>query len=115
MQETGLDRGTLNELYQVFYEELVTEKIKLLRLYSENDMGRFQKVIHNIKGISGSYKASILYEQACLIDSNIKSGAFDNIGNDLSGLISKIDCALSDIRKNIEINIEKNIEINIEE
>lgn len=99
MVETGLDKDVIKELYQVFLDELLAEKEKLINYLSEKDFIKLGKTVHNIKGISGSFKTGQVFEQASLIDRDTKNGKFEGIGNSLADLTNLIDRAVMDIKR----------------
>lgn len=103
MAETGLDRDAIKELYQVFHDEMLEEKEKLLCCFSGNDFEMLGKTVHNVKGISGSFKAGQVYEQATLMGFDIRKGKFEDIGSRLANLTQSIDCAIREIKKYIEM------------
>ena len=101
--ETGLDEDTIKELYQVFHDEILAEKEKLINAYSQNDFLKLGKTVHNIKGISGSFKVGHVFEQACIIDLDIKNGKFQGMGDSLETFTRSIDCAVKDIRRHFDM------------
>ena len=103
IDETGLDENTIKELYQVFHDEILAEKEKLVNSYSQNDLLKLGKTVHNIKGISGSFKAGHVFEQACSIDLDIKNRKFQGMGDSLETFSKSIDCAVMDIRGHFDM------------
>lgn len=98
ISETGIDEETSKELYEVFMEELLQEKEKLINRYSSQEYEKLGRTVHNIKGISASYKAHPVYEMARLIDMSIKVGEFDRIKNNFGELLNAIDNVVRDIK-----------------
>lgn len=76
--EMGIDKDTAKELYQVFRDELLDQKSSFLEAYEVKDFQKLQKIIHNIKGISGSYKAGHIYSTAQNIDLILKEKKFND-------------------------------------
>jgi FOG: HPt domain len=103
MQETGIDNDEIRELYGVFMEELLQEKEKLKTQLGVKDYLKLEKTVHNIKGISGSYKARLIFEPAKLIDLDLKGGAYGNIEQNMKVLLDAIDNAVLDMRMHFNI------------
>ena len=103
MTETGIDEDTLIEIYEVFRDELLGEKEKLPACLSRNDYVKLGKIVHNIKGISGSYKAGKVFVQASLIDLDLKEGKYEGIHQNLSKLTDEIEAAALDIKQRFSI------------
>lgn len=99
MVETGLDKDTIEELYQVFHDEILEEREKLLSCYSGKDFEKLGKTVHNIKGISGSFKAGPVFEQSSLMNLDIKAGKYEGVESSLTSLVELIDRTAADIKR----------------
>ncbi len=103
MMETGLDKEAIKELYQVFLDEILGEKEKLMNAFAEKDYVKLGKIVHNIKGISGSFKAGQVFEHASLMDLAIKHSKPEEIEDGMLNLTGLIDHAAADIGRFFEI------------
>jgi HPt (histidine-containing phosphotransfer) domain-containing protein len=95
MDEMGLDGSLAEELYKVFVDELRQETDKLTECILKADQKSYAAIIHNIKGIAGSYKANKLHHMATDIDATVKSmdltGAFNQVFDLRSAIKETID------------------------
>ncbi len=64
MKEMDIDSEMARELYDIFAEELAEERDQLLRDWEEGDAENFYRTLHNIKGISSSYRAYDVWKTA---------------------------------------------------
>lgn len=103
IQETGIDEETSKELYEVFVEELLQEKEKLIAQHLVKDYEKLGRTVHNVKGVSGSYKAHFVYESAKVIDLCIKGREYEGVEQEFDGLIKAIGNAIDDIRLHFKI------------
>ncbi|NTV90238.1 MAG: Hpt domain-containing protein [Clostridiales bacterium] len=92
-----MDISSVKELYMVFIDELsegIKEAMDLLTSGKPGDTGH---VIHSIKGISGNYKASEVYEAAQLLDARLKLMDYSGLEKSMSELKIVIDEAILEI------------------
>lgn len=98
MDETGIDKETARELYTIFLEELLDQKEGACSAMVDSDFEGLGKIIHNIKGISASYKAWPVHATAKRIDEQLKQGKQNNLVNELDELVNIIDQTGNSIR-----------------
>lgn len=98
VEETGLDGDMPEELYHVFYDELSKERERTAQFYAEKKYLELTGTVHNIKGISASYKAPLVFEQAEQVDADCKAGRYQALASGLESLYLRIDEALAEIR-----------------
>lgn len=97
-EELELDQDTLLDLYNSFIDELYEEKIKLESELKENSYKVLKVIIHNLKGISGNYKAVTLWDKSSEIHNKILENKFEDMDEMLIDLIKTIDDTISIIR-----------------
>lgn len=83
--EMGLDEPTVIELYGIFAEELEEETNKLGTAMASGDYLQLSRIVHNIKGISASYKAGAALLQAVHIDLLCKGEHWDAVEQKILG------------------------------
>jgi HPt (histidine-containing phosphotransfer) domain-containing protein len=100
-EELELDDDNLKELYSVFLEELIRENQKMKQHFKNKDIVRLKRTIHNIKGISGNYKAlrvcnlsSEVYEQL-----KIEDKEYINLGYSINKMEKLIEDVIKEIRQ----------------
>lgn len=103
MDETGLDDESLKELYIELLEEIDEESKKLLPLLSEGNFTLLGRVVHNIKGISGSYRLQFVYRQAVELNARMKENKLEGIEAEAERLGILIEEAVVEIRHHFEI------------
>jgi HPt (histidine-containing phosphotransfer) domain-containing protein len=101
--DTGLEDSIVKELYGVFLKELCEEKDELLTNLGRQDYDKLARVIHNIKGISGSYMLSGIAEFSKNLDTKLKEKSFEDIENGILKLTELISLAETEIRRYIGI------------
>lgn len=94
IKETQVDKEVVIELYEVFLDELSDEKDKIHTCLLSENYTHLQKVIHNIKGISGSYKVYKVFEIACSIDIDLKNGYITEIYKNIHELNDAIEISV---------------------
>lgn len=97
--ETGLDDEQLKELYIGFMEEVSDEKEKLLVSLKEKDYVKLAGIVHNIKGISGSYMAQNVFSQAAELNARLKGKKTGDIEPEAANLIKDIIEAVGEISR----------------
>lgn len=103
MAETGLDEETAKELYTGFIEEINEEREKLFSKFSTSDFSRLARTVHNIKGISGSYRLQNVFKQAQEIDASLKKNETGGVETAVERLENYIEEAVAEIRHHFEI------------
>ncbi|MDQ2084922.1 Hpt domain-containing protein [Herbivorax sp. ANBcel31] len=97
IDDAGIDRETMKELYEVFLEEVLEEKEKLQYYFFHDNNQMMKKTIHNIKGISGSYKAYEIYDIAKELDEKLKNEEKTKSDFQIEELIKYIEIASQEI------------------
>lgn len=92
--EIEVDNDTLKELYKIFIEELNQQK-NLMRVQIESmELEELKKTIHNIKGISGNYKALKVWDLSSKVYDELRDGGKNE--SDLNNSIKKIENSIED-------------------
>ncbi|MGE5627240.1 MAG: Hpt domain-containing protein [Solirubrobacterales bacterium] len=92
--EIEVDNDTLKELYKIFIEELNQQK-NLMRVQIESmELEELKKTIHNIKGISGNYKALKVWDLSSKVYDELRDGEKNE--SDLNNSIKKIENSIED-------------------
>lgn len=73
IEEMSIEEDTAKDLYFVFIEEMIEECEKLLSGMNNKDIDKIKKSVHNIKGVSGSFKAVKVFELSSIINEQFKS------------------------------------------
>lgn len=98
--DTGVDdRETLKELYSVFLEEMSQEREKLLAMLSIGNFADLAKVIHNIKGVSGSYKANGIFDVSAEFNMRLKTNNLENADTWTREVVNAISSAIDEINE----------------
>lgn len=84
--DLGLSFSEISELYIELINEINSSLLELKILMTEKNLGEIQKIIHNIKGISGNYRVTDVYEKASEINDSLKSNCIMNLEADLNDL-----------------------------
>ena len=58
IEEMDIDMEMASEMYEIFSEELAEERDQLFSDWQAADMDNFFRTLHNIKGISATYRAN---------------------------------------------------------
>jgi len=103
LDETGLDKEVTKELYTGLIEEIVQEREKILSELAAMDFGKLARTVHNIKGISGSYKLQYVFKQAGDIDACIKQSRLEGVEAAVGKLQTLINEAVTEIRRHFDI------------
>lgn len=79
IEDTAIDEDTARDLYKIFAEELLEQRDCFVDAFQNRDYLKMGKIIHNIKGISGSYMAFPLNIIAKNIDILIKNELYQDL------------------------------------
>jgi HPt (histidine-containing phosphotransfer) domain-containing protein len=72
-KDLGITSSEAIELYYIFLDELKNESIALSDVFQNNDVNMLKRIVHNIKGLTASYKLEKIFMQATKIDSLLKN------------------------------------------
>lgn len=101
--EIEVDDDTLKELYQVFIEELNQQKHLMKEQIRTMEIEELKKTLHNIKGISGNYKASKVWDLSSRVYDELRTGTKNQIdlNNSISNIESSIEDTINEINKTL--------------
>ncbi len=85
MEEMEIDNQMAREMYEIFAEELKEEKEQLLISWDRQDAEGFFGTLHNVKGISASYRASELHHYVEALYSRQDTGQGKGVVHGLAG------------------------------
>ena len=77
LEELGLPLQEAAELYYELADELAMETLKLQTFIAEHDLENQKRIIHNIKGFTGNYRISDVYELSSKLYDLLKLGNLD--------------------------------------
>ena len=96
------DLGLPLEEASKFYAELIHEIniaiLELKILINKNDSVSIQKIIHNLKGVSGNYRISDVYSETTKINDTLKIAGYNTLEKDLNHLFHVCTMAIKEIR-----------------
>lgn len=106
--DLGLSIEDVSELYAELVRELNSAIIELKLFMEEKDFIKIQKIIHNIKGVSGNYRLTDLYNESSKINDALKNSEYSDFEKDLNHLFNITYAAIKEItnffkRKSISI------------
>lgn len=106
--DLGLGIEDVSELYAELVHELDSALLELKILMVDRDFTKIQKIVHNIKGVSGNYRLTDLYEETSKINDALKISDYPYFEKDLNHLFSITYAAIKEItnffkRKSISI------------
>jgi HPt (histidine-containing phosphotransfer) domain-containing protein len=106
--DLGLSIEDISELYAELIRELNSAIIELKLLMEEKNLIKIQKIIHNIKGVSGNYRLTDLYNESSKINDALKNSEYCDFEKDLNHLFNITYAAIKEItnffkRKSISI------------
>ena len=97
------DLGLTIEEVSKFYAELISEinsaLLELKFLMTKKDLVKIQKIIHNIKGVSGNYRITDIYRETSKINDALKKNNYTSLEKDLNHLFDISDMAIKEIKK----------------
>jgi len=96
--DLGLSLEEVSELYAEFINELSSALIELKVLINKEDVVKIQKIIHNMKGVSGNYRITDIYEETIQINDALKNTNYIDFEKDLNDLFNISHIALKEIR-----------------
>lgn len=106
--DLGLSIEGASELYSELVHELNVALLELKVLMGDKDLVKIQKIVHNIKGVSGNYRLTDLYDETSKINDALKNPEYPDFEKDLNRLFNITYGTIKDItnffkRKSISI------------
>jgi HPt (histidine-containing phosphotransfer) domain-containing protein len=106
--DLGLSIEEVSELYAELVSELNSAMLELKILMIDKDLAKIQNIVHNIKGVSGNYRLTDLYEETSRINDTLKNPNHLDFEKDLNHLFNITYAAIKEItnffkRKSISI------------
>lgn len=106
--DLGLRIEDVSELYAELVHELSSAILELKLLIDDKNFVQIQKIIHNIKGVSGNYRLMDIYDETAKINNALKNTEYPEFEKDLNHLFNITYAAIKEItnffkRKSISI------------
>ena len=106
--DLGLSIEDVSELYAELVRELNSALLELKLLMINKDFVKIQKIVHNIKGVSGNYRLTDLYDETSKINDALKNTEYPDFERDLNYLFNTAYASIKEItnffkRKSISI------------
>lgn len=98
MKDLGLNLEEVSDLYSELINEINLAIAQITNLINKDDLQEIQKIIHNIKGVTGNYRITDLYTQTTKIYDLLKSESYNDLQRDLKNLINTCNNALKEIQ-----------------
>jgi chemotaxis protein histidine kinase CheA len=96
--DLGLSIKEISELYYELINELNLALLELKTLVDGQDYTKIQKIIHNIKGVSGNYRINDIYNETTRINDLLSSNDYSTLKKDLTNLFAICIDAQNEIR-----------------
>jgi HPt (histidine-containing phosphotransfer) domain-containing protein len=96
--DLGLSIKEISELYYELINELNLALLELKDLVDGQDYTKIQKIIHNIKGVSGNYRITDIYKETTRINDLLISNDYSTLKKDLTNLFTICIDAQNEIR-----------------
>ena len=97
-QDLGLTIEEVSKLYAELINEINSALLELNFLINKRDLVKIQKIIHNIKGVSGNYRISDIYRETTKINDALKSTNYSTLEKDLNHLFDVSNMAIIEIK-----------------
>ena len=97
-QDLGLTVEEVSILYAELINEINSALLELNFLINKRDLVKIQKIIHNIKGVSGNYRISDIYRETTKINDALKNTNYTDFEKDLNALFHISDMAIAEIK-----------------
>lgn len=95
--DLGLSIEDISDLYAELIHELNSALLELKILINDKNPPKIQKIIHNIKGVSGNYRLTDLYEETSKINDALKNSEYADFEKDLNHLVNISYAAIKEI------------------
>ena len=86
--DLGLSMKEVSGFYAELINEINSALLELKVLINKKDLVKIQKIIHNIKGVSGNYRLIDIYEESTKINDSLKSINYTEFEKDLNHLFN---------------------------
>ncbi len=96
--DLGLNLQQVSELYAELINEFSLALSELRVSMIEMDLASIKKIIHNLKGLSGNYRITDIYEETTKINDLLKNSNYNNLELDLNNLITVSNIASEKIK-----------------
>ena len=96
--DLGLTMEEVSKFYAQLINEINSATLELELLMIKGDLANIQKVIHNIKGVSGNYRISDIYKKTTKINDALKCNNYSTLEKDLNNLFAVSDMAIKEIK-----------------
>jgi len=103
-QDLGLTVEEVSILYAELINEINSALLELNFLINKRDLVKIQKIIHNIKGVSGNYRISDIYRETIKISDALKNTNYITLEKDLNFLFNVSNMAITEIKSFFEKN-----------
>lgn len=106
--DLGLSIEDVSELYAELVHELNSALVELKLFIYDKDFEKIRKIIHNIKGVSGNYRLTDIYDETSRINDALKNTEYPEFEKDFNHLFNITYSAIKEItnffkRKSISI------------
>lgn len=98
MRDLGLTLEEVSEFYAELIVEINSSIIELKSLMANQDLSKIQKVVHNLKGVSGNYRISDVYNESTQINNYLKVDDYKVLEKDLNYLCDICTLAVNEIK-----------------
>lgn len=86
------------DLYFELVKEMYLDISKLKSAYETEDFHTIQLIIHDLKGVSGNYKITDVFEATSQINILMRSKCYESINTHLQSLYSLCENAITEIK-----------------
>lgn len=107
--EAGLDEETAKELYSIFVAEMINYKEDLKQFFVAGNYDELKRRVHDIKGVSSSYRAYSIFESALVLDTKLKNNDLENIGEIFLKLLENMKQTVNQIQLYFDLDSNPNI------
>jgi HPt (histidine-containing phosphotransfer) domain-containing protein len=97
--DLGLPVEEIADLFAEFIKVLGSEKSKLKVAAVEKDWIMVKNIIHNIKGVTGNYRITDVYNEALLINNVLKKGDYGSVEQTIKSFCNLLEAAVEEIKK----------------
>lgn len=98
-EELDLSREDIAELFSELIKVYNSEIYELKKAAVEKDLNSINKIFHNLKGVSGNYRITDVYNETIAISQAIKTGSYDNLAKIIYDFSIIIERAVEEIVK----------------
>lgn len=95
--DLGLSIEDVSALYAELVNELKSALLELKLFIYNKDLVKIQMIIHNIKGVSGNYRLTDIYDETSKINDDLKNKDYSEFKRDLNHLYNITYTAIEEI------------------